>query len=120
MSRGRDPFYECLKPAMGWDVPEQTTLFLVLRGQHHAAHMAIHAPRGSSLAQVLAVDFSSIAFTSNGDNILEPGPHRWKAPLVIGDLSKSRVIARAMSGDQIIKVNGHHPCWYSHLGTMCT
>ena len=87
MSRGRDPIYECLKPAMGWDVPEGTTLFLVPAGYHSAAHMAIHAPRGSSLVQVLAVHVSNIAFISNEENILEPGLHRWKAPLVIGDLS---------------------------------
>jgi len=66
--------YERVRPAIGWDVPADATLFLVLRG---SKWLAIHAPRGSSHAAVLGSDIGQVAFASEG-NVLQAGEHDWQ------------------------------------------
>jgi hypothetical protein len=69
------PLYECVRPATGWTLPPDCVLFLVRRGEWW---LAIHAPTGSLLEEVLGMEEGRVAFKSNS-NILEPGEHNWQA-----------------------------------------
>lgn len=71
--------YECVRPARGWSVPDDFTLFLVRRGKW----LAIHARRNSSQEEVLAMQVDNIAFASDED-ILQPGEHHWQAATCLG------------------------------------
>ena len=95
---GSTVYYKCVRSAAGWNASEDETLFLIHRGDKW---LAIHAPRSSSLAEVLAIDAERVVFASTQD-ILQPGAHTWQAPFGIGSLSWACAIARAMFRSKLL------------------
>ena len=100
--RSQDPigvvYYECARSASGWNAADTETLLLLYRDDKW---LAIHAPKGSSLDEVLATDSEKVVFAST-ESILQPGAHTWQAPFGIGDLSWVCAIARAMFRSKLL------------------
>ena len=70
-------YYQCDIGAAGWGGPPTHVLYLA---QRPGFWLAIHAPTGASLDELLKAPTESIIFSCCNEDILTPGEHNWTAP----------------------------------------